>query len=139
MSGGPWKISRFQGFDQDIRRLGKTHYKKDRSGRSDFEKLVRQIIRELELDPLARKLPCGATCDEERYPNGWASDRCLLRKARFPLPNQRGAARFGRIHFEVNSEKWTVTFVTVYTHAEHPVNYDEPTLIRRLRQARESG
>lgn len=113
-----YQIRRLKKFEITYEALIKKHYRKDTKGRKEFQELVENYLRELEISPCS-----DCVSDNEPFPSNTAEQDFEFRKKRWRrLPRLQGAARFGRLLFIVCHSKRIVYLIWIYTHAE----YQEP-------------
>lgn len=113
-----YQIRRLKKFERTYELLIKSHYRRDKKSRGEFENLINSFIEELENSECPEELG-----EKEPFPNKTAQDDLDLRKKRWKkLPGLQGAARYGRLIFVVNKNLKIVYLVWIYTHAE----YQEP-------------
>ncbi|MBA3923344.1 MAG: hypothetical protein H0X31_17280 [Nostocaceae cyanobacterium] len=92
----------------------KKHYRKNSQARAEFEHLVEEYLKNIEIEPCS-----SLVSDPESFPGNTADSDLEFRKKRWRrLPGLQGAARFGRLLFVVCHSKRIVYLVWIYTHAE---------------------
>lgn len=136
MPSSQWIVNPCSGYERDLSSIEKKLYRKNKRGFAALEFLVRALHDQLSINPFAKRPTAKVECDEEHYKQGYHLEGCLLRKARFRLPEQRGGSALGRILFEVNSTNGTVLLLAFYTHQTHTDNFDPREMVSRLSQGR---
>jgi len=101
--------------------LIKTHYRKNAKKRGEFEELLKDLFKDLEVAPCSLEVS-----DPQTFPSNTAEQDFEFRKIRFRMPGLQGAARYGRLLFVVCHSKKIVYLVWLYTHVEFPKPKSQP-------------
>ncbi len=115
-NSGSFRTKRLENFDRTYKALIKSHYRKNRQAREDFEKLIARYISLLRSDPRPPP-PFGGM---EPWPSSSYREGWELRKLHFGLPGYSGQAGDGRLIYMIDLEGSAVYFIWIYTHAEFP-------------------
>ena len=135
MNSSEWSVSLAAGYARDLESLKERHYRKNARAAQELDALLGSLIAAIHFNPLAAHYAePPSRLVTKPYPRGYAVDGCIFRNARFKMPALRGAARSGRLYFDVHYELRVVRVLGVYTHVEHPQDLDDPRLIDRLKQ-----
>jgi hypothetical protein len=126
-----FQTRRLENFDRTYKALVKSHYRKNRQARADFEKRVAGIISLLRSDPRPPP-PFGGL---ERWPKGSYQEGWELRKLHFGMPGLRGASGEGRLIYMVDTDGATVYLVWIYTHDEFPTRPPDKPLRQLAEEA----
>lgn len=117
-----YRVKSLPKFESTYRSLIKTHYRKDKKGAKEFEKLVDNFIEELKINPCL-----DSVSDSLSFPSKTAEQGFEFRKKRWrKLPNLQGAARFGRLIYLVCHPKKIVYLIWIYTHQEFQAPHSQP-------------
>lgn len=115
MSTPAYKVIRHEKLEITQSQIIKTHYRKNKRGKEEFENLVDSFLQELEVEP--------RPADAVREP--LPSRKCLPESCEFwkmkwrPLPGLYGQAAFGRLMYLIFEDKKIVVPFWLYTHAEY--------------------
>lgn len=113
-----YQIKHLTKFDRTYAALIKKYYRKNAKAREEFEQIIADYKKELEINPCL-----DSVSDAEPFPANTAEPDFDFRKKRWRrLPGLQGAARLGRLLFIVCHSRKTVYLMWIYTHAE----YQEP-------------
>jgi hypothetical protein len=136
VSGSTGYSIRVGSLEQQIHKLTRSHYKKDKVGAEEFLQLLKDVIGKLLADP-----QCHGSYPEPR-PDGTSQCGGHLRKLHFNMPNiKKGAAKCGRLIYLVEAETQTIRLLWLYTHAEfekRPADKDLGKLLHAAQQARQA-
>ena len=108
-----YEVIRTTRFNTSYEQLLKTHYRKDKKKRAEFENLVLGFLEELQQNPR----PEGTNL--EPCPNNVAEEGFEFRKKRWKsLPGLNGSARFGRLLYVISTFQNRIYAFWIYTHKE---------------------
>lgn len=108
-----YQIKPLKKFEKTFQALIKTHYRKDKEARSEFEALIASFVQQLANEP------CCHSAERMAFPGQWQPEGWELRKQRWRrLPGLRGQAAFGRLIYVVCHPEKMIYLVWLYTHAE---------------------
>ena len=131
-----WSLEILAEFDADVAGLRKHRYRKNARDAAAFDRLISELLENLRINPMVDNLvEPRVRFRTQSYPTGHSLPGGLLRFARFRMPGLTGAAKYGRVYFDVLADLRRVRMLGTYTHAEQDVTLDDRDLIRRLRQA----
>ncbi len=105
-------IKHTEKFRISLKKLIKSHYKKDKKGGKEFMSLINWFIDSCEVDyEVEGSKP-------EPFPKGTAQEKEQLRKWYFDMPKLDGSASLGRLIYLVRIEAEEVDLLWVYTHRD---------------------
>lgn len=132
-STADYQILESRKFEITKENLIKKHYKKNRQGKADFEKIIQDFHDSLRNNPA----PQGSV-SVPNFSTRFKSfpDAPELRKMKWSrLPSLQGAARYGRCLYLVFYQRRIICPIWLYTHQEYesqPPSQDMITLIKAM-------
>ncbi|RUS95598.1 hypothetical protein DSM106972_089540 [Dulcicalothrix desertica PCC 7102] len=108
-----YQIVPLKRFETSLKKVIKSHYRKNERARSSFLELVDYYIEQLRENPGSNPFS-----EDESFPKGCYDSKFKFRKIKFKTPELDGAAGCGRLMYVLCEEKCTVYLVWVYTHEE---------------------
>jgi hypothetical protein len=134
-NSGSFRTKRLENFNRTFKALIKSHYRKNRQAKAEFEKQVAGLIFLLRSDPRPRP-PFGGM---EPWPKGSHREEWELRKLYFDMPGYRGEAGEGRLIYMIHEEESTAYLLWIYTHAEFVGRPPDKSLRRLVNEAYEEA
>lgn len=108
-----YQIVPLQRFEISLKKLIKSHYRKNERARDSFLELVEDYIKKLRENPSSNSFS-----EDEGFPKGSYQSEFKFRKIKFRTPELDGAAGQCRFMYVVNEVKRIVYLVWIYTHEE---------------------
>lgn len=134
-SSGSFRTRRLDNFDRTYKALIKSHYRKNRQARENFEKQIARYLSLLRVDPRPPP-PFG---HNEPWPKGSYREGWELWKLDFDMPGLSGEAKHGRLVYMIDPHGSTVYLLWLYTHAKFSGRPPEKSLKRLVEEAVEEG
>lgn len=110
-----YQTRRLERFDISLKKLIKSHYRKNERARDSFLELIEDYINKLRENPSSNSFS-----EDENFPKGTYRQDFKFRKIKFRTPELDGAAGQCRFMYVVNETKRIVYLFWIYTHEEYP-------------------
>ena len=110
-------------FENDLAKLEKAHYRKDKKSRNEFNCLIEFYLNQITKEPYCKELihlGVRAFIANEPLPVNVESNGFAFRKIRFSMPGLVKLARYGRLIYVVNDTHLLIFPISIYTHIEYP-------------------
>ncbi|OUL25458.1 hypothetical protein BV378_15430 [Nostoc sp. RF31YmG] len=108
-----YQIVPLERFEISLKKLIKSHYRKNERARDSYLELVERYISQLRENPSSNSFS-----EDEGFPKGSHRADFKFRKIKFRTPELAGAAGQCRFMYVVNEVKRIVYLVWIYTHEE---------------------
>lgn len=123
-----FQIRLSENFEKELKKLIRSHYRKNKAGLAKFLELIERFIQDLAIKPRFQP-PLGHL---EPFPQGSSCSGWELWKLEFKMPQLRGAAAQGRLIYLIDTIQKEVVLIWIYTHAEFEKRPPEKNLKRLL-------
>jgi hypothetical protein len=110
-----YQTRRLERFNITLKKLIKSHYRKNERARESFLELVEDYISQLRQNPSSNLFS-----EDEGFPKGTHTSDIKFRKIKFRTPELDGAAGQCRFMYVVHETRCIVYLLWIYTHEEHP-------------------
>ncbi|MFN6518659.1 MAG: hypothetical protein RMY29_029795 [Nostoc sp. CreGUA01] len=122
-----YRIEQLERFEISLKKLIKSHYRKNERARNSFLELVNDYISQLRENPSSNSFS-----EDEGFPKGTYQSDFKFRKIRFRAPELDGAAKKCRFMYVVNETKRVVYLLWIYTHEEFRTRPSDDDLRREF-------
>ena len=131
----PYQIVEYANFNNDRKRLLKTHYRRNKKQACVFDCLVESYLDQIKNAPFSNSLlylNSKASVADEPYPQDALLEGFVFRKVRFIMPGLFKLARYGRLIYIVYNAQFLIFPICIYTHSEYPKRPPDKELKREL-------
>ena len=116
------QIKRTENFEQTLKALLRSHYRKDKGAEQDFLKLLERKLSSL---AVGSQLPRTTL---ESWPPASFVEGWQLWKHHFSMPGLSGSASEGRLIYLTHSKKGILILLWIYTHKDFEKRPPDPSL-----------
>ncbi|WP_099065839.1 hypothetical protein [Nostoc linckia] len=122
-----YQMRRLERFDISLKKLIKSHYRKNERARNSFLELVEHYIDKLRENPSSNSFS-----EDEGFPKGSHQPDFKFRKIKFRTPELDGAAGQCRFMYVVYDARRIVYLLWIYTHEDFPKRPSDDDLRREF-------